>query len=267
MQMEESADDELPIITSIPASLATSSDAKPVHKRSDGRKPTQLRPVKVEFNLLSESDGSCKLAFGDTQVICGIQIHPCDVLKHENYTNAIITVNFTSQSGEAKHRDIEIEFQLVSIFSNVILSNMYARQQIIISCQVLNNDGSLFATTINTIQLALIDAGIKCKTMCSAISIAQIKSIDQQTKVESSEVTSLFDPVLIEEQSVDSCIMTFAFTQSAKIEILHTSSSGRALVDENNYMKSLQIAKKATFHILKFFRESLKTKLNRTNFT
>lgn len=38
--------------------------------RPDGRKPNQLRPIKVIKNYMKNAEGSCLIAFGDTQVIC-----------------------------------------------------------------------------------------------------------------------------------------------------------------------------------------------------
>ncbi|MBP6343771.1 MAG: ribonuclease PH, partial [Candidatus Omnitrophica bacterium] len=38
--------------------------------RPDGRKPDQLRKVKVTKNYLKHAEGSCLIEFGETKVIC-----------------------------------------------------------------------------------------------------------------------------------------------------------------------------------------------------
>ena len=39
-------------------------------KRPDGRKPNQLRTVKVTKNYMKNAEGSCLIEFGETKVIC-----------------------------------------------------------------------------------------------------------------------------------------------------------------------------------------------------
>ena len=38
--------------------------------RPDGRRPDQMRPVKVTRNYMKNAEGSCLIAFGETKVIC-----------------------------------------------------------------------------------------------------------------------------------------------------------------------------------------------------
>ena len=38
--------------------------------RSDGRKPDELRPVKITIDYIKHAEGSCLIEFGDTKVIC-----------------------------------------------------------------------------------------------------------------------------------------------------------------------------------------------------
>ncbi|GAB6076008.1 ribonuclease PH [Desulfurobacterium crinifex] len=38
--------------------------------RSDGRKPDELRPVKITLDYIKHAEGSCLIEFGDTKVIC-----------------------------------------------------------------------------------------------------------------------------------------------------------------------------------------------------
>lgn len=39
-------------------------------KRPDGRKPDQMRPIKVTRNYMKHAEGSCLMEFGETKVIC-----------------------------------------------------------------------------------------------------------------------------------------------------------------------------------------------------
>ena len=39
-------------------------------ERPDGRKPDQLRPVKIERNFIKYAEGSVLITVGDTKVVC-----------------------------------------------------------------------------------------------------------------------------------------------------------------------------------------------------
>ena len=39
-------------------------------KRPDGRRPNQLRKIKVTKNYMKNAEGSCLIEFGETKVIC-----------------------------------------------------------------------------------------------------------------------------------------------------------------------------------------------------
>jgi exosome complex component RRP42 len=43
-------------------------------KRIDGRKPTDLRPIKIETGLLSKAEGSALVSMGSTKILTGIKV-------------------------------------------------------------------------------------------------------------------------------------------------------------------------------------------------
>jgi ribonuclease PH len=43
-------------------------------KRPDGRKPDQMRPIKVTKNYMRNAEGSCLIEFGHTKVICSASV-------------------------------------------------------------------------------------------------------------------------------------------------------------------------------------------------
>lgn len=45
-------------------------------KREDGRKFDEYRPIRVEYGVSENADGSARVYIGDTQVICGIKMTP-----------------------------------------------------------------------------------------------------------------------------------------------------------------------------------------------
>ena len=63
----------------------------------------------------------------------------------------------------------ELQISLVDIFEELVILKNYPRTQIIINTIVLNQDGSLVASIINSINLALIDSGIAMYNYVSAI--------------------------------------------------------------------------------------------------
>ncbi|MEM1976623.1 MAG: exosome complex protein Rrp42, partial [Nitrososphaerota archaeon] len=43
-------------------------------KRIDGRRPTDLRPIKIETGLLSKAEGSALVSMGSTKILTGIKV-------------------------------------------------------------------------------------------------------------------------------------------------------------------------------------------------
>jgi len=48
--------------------------------RLDGRRPDELRPIKIKVGVLNRADGSCYLEFGRNKVIAAVygprEVHP-----------------------------------------------------------------------------------------------------------------------------------------------------------------------------------------------
>ena len=47
---------------------------RPATVRADGRGPTDLRPISFQLGVQKWAEGSCRVRFGDTEVLCAATI-------------------------------------------------------------------------------------------------------------------------------------------------------------------------------------------------
>jgi len=147
--------------------------------RIDGRRPNELRQIKVKMGLFSRSDGSCYYEQGNTKVLVAVY-GPREISHGSRHDRAVINCEYTIasfSSGERKKRtkggrqSLEISLLIQQVFESVVLTELSPRSQIDIYIQVLQSDGGTKCASINASCLALIDAGVPMKDFvvsCSA---------------------------------------------------------------------------------------------------
>ncbi len=164
--------------------------------RLDGRKPNELRPVKIMAGVLNEADGSAYIEWGGNKIIVGVYgPRPC-IPKHEaNPYKAIIKARYmmTPFCSKEEHgragptrRSIEISKVIRETFENVILTHLFPKTQIDIFIEVMQAEGGTRTASITAATVALIDAGIPMKDMIAAVSVgkAQGKLLLDLSKIE-----------------------------------------------------------------------------------
>ncbi len=151
--------------------------------RLDGRKPNELRPIKIKAGVLNEADGSAYIEWGGNKIIVGVYgPRPC-IPKHEaNPYRALIKARYMmtpfcskEEHGRAgpSRRSIEISKVIRETFENVILSNLFPKTQIDIFIEVMQAQGGTRTASITAATVALIDAGIPMKDMVAAVSVGK----------------------------------------------------------------------------------------------
>lgn len=152
-------------------------------KRVDGRSLEELRPLKMEVNVLNNADGSSYVHWGNNKVVCGIY-GPRECLPRHtaNPYKAVIKCKYSmspfaskeehSRSGPSR-RSTEISKVIKEVFENVILAEKFPKTQIDIFVDVLQADGGTRVTSITAAALALADAGIPMKEMVSSVAFGK----------------------------------------------------------------------------------------------
>jgi exosome complex component RRP41 len=139
--------------------------------RMDGRKYEEIRDMKIETDVINDANGSALITMGGTK--CLAWINGPHEGKSKNFENkgtircifSIAPFATVSRKTDYK-RDLKMrEFSntLKDIFEQVIMLNNYSRSEIDINVLVLQSDGSYKSTAINSVTIALINAGILIK--------------------------------------------------------------------------------------------------------
>ncbi|XP_012274283.1 exosome complex component RRP41 [Orussus abietinus] len=146
--------------------------------RIDGRRPLELRQIRLKMNVFGHADGSAYFEQGKTKVLVAVygphqpksntgrsSSKTAGGVLNCQYSTAV----FSFSAGEHKRRprgdrkSVERSLQLRHSLEAIVRLELYPRSQIDVFLEILEADGSEFCTAINAATVALIDAGIPIK--------------------------------------------------------------------------------------------------------
>ena len=151
--------------------------------RLDGRKPDELRPIKIKVGVLNRADGSCYFEFGGNKVIAAVygprEVHPRHMQKS---TSAVVRYRYNMASFSVEERkrpgpdrrSIEVSKVSREALEPVIFQEYFPRSAIDIFVEVLQADAGTRTAGINAASIALADAGIPMKSLVSACAAGKI---------------------------------------------------------------------------------------------
>lgn len=140
--------------------------------RPDGRRPNQLRPIKVTKNYLKHAEGSCLIEFGETKVICSASVEdgvpPFLKGKGEGWVTAeygMLPRSCTSRIKREKTsgRTEEIQRLVGRSLRSVMEMKKIGERTVRIDCDVLQGDGGTRTASITGGFIALADAMVWMK--------------------------------------------------------------------------------------------------------
>eukprot|EP01098_Paradermamoeba_levis_P004918 TRINITY_DN2094_c0_g2_i1.p1 TRINITY_DN2094_c0_g2~~TRINITY_DN2094_c0_g2_i1.p1 ORF type:complete len:251 (+),score=78.13 TRINITY_DN2094_c0_g2_i1:38-754(+) len=228
-------------------------------KRKDGRQTNQIRPLTVERGILKRADGSCRLSQGGTTILCAVFGPLESKSRNELLDRAHIEVIFKPSNAVPGMEEKEIEYHVRNSVENIIISSLHPRTSITIVLQVLADEGSLLAVSINAANIALVDAGVSVRSNLAAITTSLIlphSPSSSSSSSSSSSASSSSTPVLVldpdlEEQKMALSTFTFVFNNHQK-GIVSSVTSG--VFSENNYYVCLDFSRTAADKIFAFYR-------------
>ena len=140
-------------------------------KRSDGRGPEVLRPVKITRNYLKHAEGSVLIEMGDTKVICSASVEERVPQFLRNTGKGWITAEYSmlprsthtrtsrdSLTGRGSGRALEIQRLIGRSLRSVTDLTGFGERTIWIDCDVIQADGGTRTASITGAYVALIDA-------------------------------------------------------------------------------------------------------------
>ena len=155
-------------------------------KRLDGRKPDELREIKIEAGVLHRAEGSCYLEWGSNKVIAAVYgpreaiprhtQNPLRAIVNARYNMAAFSVDDRKRPGPDR-RSREISKVISEALENVILLERFPRASIDVNIEVLDAEAGTRCAGLTAAAVALADAGIPMRDI--PVSCAAGKIEDQ----------------------------------------------------------------------------------------
>ncbi|KAJ8676303.1 hypothetical protein QAD02_012090 [Eretmocerus hayati] len=183
--------------------------------RADGRRPLELRRIRLRLGVFSQADGSAYVEQGKTKILATVygphqprgkaassMMKAVKGIVNCQYSTAV----FSFGAGERKKRprgdrkSTERALQLRHAMEAIINLELFAKSQIDIFVEVLQVDGSEFCVAVNAATLALIDAGIPIKDYAIGCSVTVADSLLGDDE-EQGQGTGILDANWVEECS------------------------------------------------------------------
>jgi len=136
-------------------------------KRPDGRRPNQLRKIKITKNYMKNAEGSCLIEFGETKVICTASVEDGVPPFLKGSGKGWVTAEYgmlprscTSRIRREKTsgRTEEIQRLVGRSLRSVVNMDKLGERTIRIDCDVLQGDGGTRTASITGGFIALADA-------------------------------------------------------------------------------------------------------------
>ena len=151
--------------------------------RIDGRRPDELRPIKMEVGVLDKADGSAYIEQGKNKILVAVygprEAHPRHVALPDRaaircrYHMAPFSTE-ERRSPAPSRRDMELSKVIREAVEPAILSRHFPRTTIDIFIEVLQSDGGTRSAGIAGTSLALADAGIPMRDLVVACAAGKV---------------------------------------------------------------------------------------------
>jgi len=151
--------------------------------RVDGRKPDELRPVKIEVGVLSNADGSAYIEHGKNKILAAVygpkEVHPRHLALPDRailrcrYHMAPFSVE-QRKSPAPSRREMELSKVIREAIEPSIFLEYYPRTSIDLFIEVLQADGGTRCAGVTVASLALADAGIPMRDLVVACAAGKV---------------------------------------------------------------------------------------------
>ncbi len=124
------------------------------YERPDGRAYDAIRPVKIEVGISKFAEGSCRISFGDTQVLCLATLEDRVPRHLEGKDTGWVTAEYAmlprstpersqreSLSGRPGGRTFEIQRLVGRALRAAVDLKMLGSRSVIVDCEVIQADG------------------------------------------------------------------------------------------------------------------------------
>lgn len=179
--------------------------------RLDGRKPDELRPIKLEVGVIPNADGSAYIEQGKNKILAGVygprEAHPKHLALQDRtvlkcrYHMAPFSVQ-ERKSPAPSRREVELSKVIRESLEPAIFMEYYPRTMIDLFIEVLQADGGTRCASITAASLALADSGIPMRDLVVACAAGKaddtivLDLMDEEDKLGSADVPVALMPNL-----------------------------------------------------------------------
>ena len=154
--------------------------------RLDGRKPDELRPIRIEAGVLRRADGSAYIEWGGNKVLAAVygprEAHPRHIqdparaLVQCRYNMAPFSVSDRKRPGPDR-RSVEISKVISEAFSSVVFKEQFPRTSVDIYIEVLQADAGTRCAGLTAASVALADAGVPLRDLLTSCASGKIDGV------------------------------------------------------------------------------------------
>jgi exosome complex component RRP41 len=151
--------------------------------RLDGRKPDELRSIKLEVGVIPNADGSAYIEHGKNKILAGVygprEVHPKHLALQDRtvlkcrYHMAPFSVQ-ERKSPAPSRREIELSKVIRESLQPSVFMEYYPRTMIDVFIEILQADGGTRCASITAASLALADAGIPMRDLVVACAAGKV---------------------------------------------------------------------------------------------
>ncbi len=152
--------------------------------RLDGRKFDELRPIKIEANVLNKADGSAYLEWGGNKILAAVygprEAHPrylqnpMKAIVQCKYNMAAFSVADRKRPGPDR-RSTEISKILSEALDYVVFTEQFPRASVDVYIEILQAEAGTRCSGLTAASVALADAGIPMKDLIASCAFGKVE--------------------------------------------------------------------------------------------
>ncbi len=232
-------------------------------KRPDGRKPDQMRKIKVTKNYMKNAEGSCLIEFGETKVICSASVEESVPPFLKGSGKGWVTAEYGMlprscgtriKREKTSGRSEEIQRLVGRSLRSVVDMTKIGERSIRIDCDVLQGDGGTRTASITGgfIALAMALGWMKKRGMIESL---PIKDYVAAVSVGVFEGTPVLDLNYAEDSKADVDMNVVMLAGGDFVEVQGTGEGGT--FSEKQMAALLKLAKKGIKELLAIQKKNL----------
>ncbi len=239
---------------------------KNVATRTDGRRPDQLRPIKITRGFISCASGSVLVEWGRTRVICTATIEDTVPIFRKNSGLGWVTAEYSmlpastgarkprERFGRVDGRTMEIQRIVGRAARMCVDMELIGERSIWLDCDVIEADGGTRAAAITGAFVALADTAALMVQQKMTLKNAIVRAVAAVS------VGILGDaPILdlcYEEDSKAGADMNLAMTDDGRIVEIQGTAEGRPFTDAD-LARMLELGKAGIRQVLEIQKAAL----------